>query len=139
MPLRKVHRDARHPFEWVMILFITVYAVLQFTTDTFPGAIDSTLSSGWKWGWGSLFTAGTITTLIGIWAKNDSRGLVLERVGLFWTGGACIAYSIAILDTGNSGGFFAVALFTSFAVSCWLRSWIIRRDMKAIAAGKYTK
>lgn len=139
MPLRKLHHDSRHPFEYVMVMYMAFFGIVQIVFDVFPGAIDNYLSGGWKYGWGALFFFGAGLTLVGIIAKDDTRGLVAERVGLFWSGGACGLYAWALFSYGISTAWLTGGFFLAFALSCFLRSWIIRRDMKAIAGGIYTR
>lgn len=138
MPLRRIHRDSRHPFERVMLGFIFAYSVVQIFFDTFPGAIDSLVDGPWKYTWAVLLIAGSGITLVGIYLKNDSRGLVYEQTGLFWTGGACVIYVYALMTYNLSAAWFAATLFGAFAVSCILRFRDIRRDLRAVAQGKLT-
>jgi hypothetical protein len=121
-----------------MLGFIFAYSVVQITTDTFPGAIDTALGGGWKYTWAALLIIGSSTALIGIYMKNDSRGLVFEQTGMVWTGGASVIYTFALLDYNRAAAWFAATLFFSFGVSCLLRFRDIRRDLKAVAEGRLT-
>lgn len=138
MPLRRIHRDARHPFERVMLGFICAYSIIQILTDTFPGAINSLLGGNWKYTWAVLLIVGSVTALLGVYMKNDSRGLVFEQTGMVWTGGACVVYAYALLDYNLSATWLAATLFGSFGLSCLLRFRDIRGDLRAVAEGKLT-
>ena len=137
MPLRQIHRDSRHPFEWVMILFLFNYSIFQAVFDLFPGAIDTYVSGGWKYAWGLLLCVGAGMTMVGILLRRDSTGLTLERVGLVLTAGCCLAYAYALASLGVTTAWLVMSFFVSFALACWMRSRKIRRDMKSVAEGKF--
>lgn len=137
MPYRRIHHDSRHPFEWVLVFSVFVYSIIQAVFDVFPGAIDSNVNGIWKYVWGVLFLLGTGLTLTGITIRRDTLGLTLEQIGLVFTGGCSIVYSFAAFSVGQSTAWLVGCFFGAFGTACFMRWWIIRKDMKDVANGKF--
>lgn len=138
MPLRKIHGDARHPFERTTIAGIFFAAIVITFTDTFPNSINTIVGSPWKYTWAALLLVGASISLIGIYLKSETRGLVLEQAGMFWTGGACLVYTYALLSYNWEAGLLIAAAFGSFGASCLLRFRDIRKSLKSVTNGSLT-
>lgn len=137
MPYKYIRHDSRHPFEWVLLLTVFCYAIIQAVFDIFPGAINTNVSGVWQYAWGILLMLGTGSSLWGIAMRRETTGLALERGGMVFAGGATLIYSFALFSTGLATAWLAGSFFGAFSVACFLRSFIIRRDMREVAKGNF--
>lgn len=138
MPYATLHKQVTSPLDWMVVGGMLAYTLFQLSTDTYPGAIMTFTSDGYRMAWGSMMAFGYFTALLGMSWRNHSKGLAFEAFGMYLAGGATMIYCFALLSLGKPSALLAAVSFGVIGLGCMLQGAYIHIGLRRIANGKFT-
>ncbi len=128
------HRDARHPFEVIMVPVAGIAGFLQLVTGQAPSNIAAAASPAVQILWSLLVLVGSIICTTGILWRDEATGLYLEIAGLVGIAFGLMAYALSIFIVSQAPlASFAAPFCLAFSAACFWRCWqCIRVIYKAV-------
>jgi len=125
---------SRHPFE-VFILALCEASTLPTIAGVVPppgtimAFVPHVVAAAWAW----VVFIGAGVALLSVFFKNRGTGLIMEQLGLAFTGLACIFYGLAVgYFTYPRGGLISAGIICGFGISCLVRCWQIQKYLDSI-------
>jgi hypothetical protein len=123
----------RRPPERIWLLAVAVLAGGLYLAGFAPppSVVDAALPHWVRPVWYSLLLSGGLIGLVGIWWRDVTTGLMLERVAMVWLAAGMIAYTISIVWFAGPPGVGAALFLGGWAAALLARtiqiSWDLRR------------
>lgn len=136
------HKDARHPFEVIMVPVAGIAGFLQLVSGQAPSNIAAAASPAVQILWSVLVLVGSVICTSGILWKDEATGLYLEIAGLLGIAFGLMAYATSIFIVSEAPlASFAAPFCLAFSAACFWRCWQCARVIykAVIKADRYIK
>lgn len=128
-PFRTVPAS-RHPFQLLIMVALATAGLAVVSQDAAPGSIAD-LVAPWAvqlWGWTMLF-GGVVAVASAYW-PDRILALLMERIALGAIAGACLVYSIGVVDAFRlENGSLNAGVFIGISVAAVLRIRDVNREL----------
>lgn len=128
----------RHPFEVAMLLAAAFVGLSRLLEPT-SGTLERELPTAMVLGWYAFLASGSLIALAGVWWKEPTAGLLIERAGLFLLTSSGLVYTITLVASGGWRAVAAASFVLGFAGASAVRAFDIGRvivRMKALALAR---
>lgn len=120
----ETHKDARHPFEAIMVPVAGAAGLMQLVQGKAPANIVQTVSPTVQILWSVLVLAGSVICSAGIVWRDEATGLYLEIAGLVGIAFGMAAYAVSVIVVSDAPlSSFAAPFCFAFSVAAFWRCW----------------
>lgn len=131
MPLVAITKQSRQPFEVCTLGGVALYGIPLLTgDDSIPASLTKALSGPGQVIWGVVLVVGAVLTIVGIYWRERSLGVLLEQIGLVSVGFTTILYSAALWIFATASADLGAIVFASIGIACFVRWFNTSRIMK---------
>jgi hypothetical protein len=124
--------EGRNPFEvFVLLWAILVGASLVFGSPA-PGSLQELLPQWMVTGWSTLLCIGGLVGLVGVWLRNLTLSLLVERAAMLTISPAALLYSVALFSLGGARAAASGGAVLVFALSSFVRILRISTQLKRL-------
>lgn len=122
MRYKNIASSSRHPFQVLILVLCLISSVpILLGASPAPASIEAQLPPYFSHVWALVLVTGSVGTLVGIFLKNRTNGLIMEQMGLAFIGISALLYSALIMVHVKWPGFFSATAIGVFAIACLVR------------------
>lgn len=113
--------EGRNPFEVLNLAWFVLVGALSAFSPPPPGSLTADLPRWMVTLWYTLLCIGGLVALVGVWLRNQTLSLLVERAGMMIFSPSALLYSVALFSLGGGRAMAYGSVVLAFAISGFIR------------------